>query len=49
MMHKEIQQFGQHAWIEAHVNDYLRAAIENPENIHNPDWARMWDKAQQRK
>jgi len=49
LMHKEIQQFGQHAWIETHVNEYLRTAIENPENIHNPDWARMWDKAQQRK
>lgn len=48
LIHKEIQQFGQHAWIEANVNDYLRTAIENPENIHNPDWARMWDKAQQR-
>ncbi|MBM4294234.1 MAG: hypothetical protein FJ126_04930 [Deltaproteobacteria bacterium] len=45
LIHKEIQQFGKHAWIEAQVNDYLRTAIENPENIHNPQWSQMWDKA----
>jgi hypothetical protein len=48
LMVKEIQQFGNHAWIEAKVNEYLRTAIENPENIHNPQWARMWDKAQEK-
>ncbi len=48
LMHQEIQQFGKHAWIEDQVNEYLRTAIENPENIHNPQWAQMWDQAQQK-
>ena len=46
LMHKEIEQFGKHAWIEAQVNEYLRTAIENPENIHNPQWSQMWAQAQ---
>ncbi len=43
--HKEMEQFGRHAWIEEQVNEYLRVAMENPENIHNPEWAQMWEKA----
>jgi hypothetical protein len=42
---KDLKQFRQHPWIEDQVNEYLRVAMETPENIHNPDWAQMWDKA----
>jgi len=46
VMTQAIDGFVSHPWIETQVNEYLRTAVEAPENIHNPDWSRMWEKAQ---
>ncbi len=46
LVRRDLQQFGQHPWVELKVNEYLRIALEDPENIHNPEWSQMWEKAQ---
>jgi Ca2+/Na+ antiporter len=45
MIAAEMNRICQHPWIEEQVNEYLKTAIETPENIHNPEWSRMWEKA----
>ncbi|MBM4283890.1 MAG: hypothetical protein FJ128_01385 [Deltaproteobacteria bacterium] len=47
MMEKAVEEFVKHPWIEGQVNEYLRTAVENPENIYNPDWSTMWEQATQ--
>jgi len=39
-----LEQFQKHPWVEEQVNEYLRLALENPEKIHNPEWALQWEK-----
>lgn len=41
---KQLQEFEKHPWVEDHVNEYLRIAMENPEKIHNPEWSQLWEK-----
>jgi len=45
LMEGAIDGFVSHPWIEEQVDEYLRTAVETPENIHNPDWSRMWERA----
>jgi hypothetical protein len=47
VMTQAINGFASHPWIATQVNEYLRTAMEAPENIHNPDWSRMWEKTQE--
>ncbi|RJR47232.1 MAG: hypothetical protein C4567_01315 [Deltaproteobacteria bacterium] len=38
---KDLQDFQKHPWVEEQINEYLRMALETPEDIHNPDWSRL--------
>jgi hypothetical protein len=42
---KELEDFKKHPWVEDQINEYLKMALENPENIHNPGWSQLWEKA----
>ncbi len=44
---RDLKQFGQHPWVKDQVNEYLRLALESPESIHNPQWAKWWEKARE--
>ncbi|RJR36452.1 MAG: hypothetical protein C4567_13720 [Deltaproteobacteria bacterium] len=46
---KELEYFQKHAWVEDKINEYLKTALETPENIHNPEWSRLWDQARTKK
>jgi hypothetical protein len=45
LVNKQLQQLVQHPWVEDQVNEYLKMALETPENIHNPEWSLRWEKA----
>lgn len=44
LVKKELQEFQKHPWVEDQINEYLRIALENPEKIHNPEWALLMGK-----
>jgi hypothetical protein len=46
---KELEDFQKHPWVEDRINEYLKVALETPENIHNPDWSLLWEKARAKK
>jgi hypothetical protein len=33
-----IKQFGEHAWIQEQVDDFLRLALKDPEKLYEADW-----------
>jgi uncharacterized protein YqgQ len=49
LVHNELQDFQKHPWVEDRINEYLRLALETPENIHNPEWSRLWEKTRNAK
>ena len=44
LVHKELQDFQKHPWVVDRINEYMRLALESPENIHNPEWSQRWEK-----
>ena len=38
VMGENIDDLGKHPWLEEQVNEFLRIATENPEDLHFPDW-----------
>lgn len=46
IMDQSITNFAQHKWIEEQINDFLTTVVEAPENMHQPEWTRMWEKVQ---
>lgn len=49
LVKKELQAFQQHPWVESHIDEYLKIALETPEKIHNPEWSQMWEKTSGKK
>jgi hypothetical protein len=43
VMEKTIDDLGQHPWIEEQVNEFLRMAMETPEDLHFPDWTSAFE------
>jgi hypothetical protein len=44
VMEKTIDDLDKHPWIEEQVNEFLRLAMENPENLHFPEWMAAFEK-----
>ncbi len=34
-----IKQFGEHAWVQEQVNEFLRLALKDPEKLYNSAWS----------
>jgi hypothetical protein len=45
---RDLRKFGEHPWVKDQVNEYLRLALESPESLHNPQWARWWEQARKK-
>jgi hypothetical protein len=43
VMGKIIDDLGQHPWIEEQVNEFLRIAMETPEDLHFPEWTSAFE------
>jgi hypothetical protein len=44
VMGKTIDDLEKYPWIEAQINEFLRIAIENPEDLHFPEWTSAFEK-----
>ena len=44
VMKKTIDDLEKYPWIEAQINEFLRIAIENPEDLHFPEWTSAFEK-----
>jgi hypothetical protein len=44
VMEKTIDDLGKHPWLEEQVNEFLRIALENPEDLHFPEWMAAFEK-----
>lgn len=44
VMEKTIDDFGKHPWLEEQINEFLRIALENPEDLHFPEWMAAFEK-----
>ena len=33
-----VKQFGEHAWIQEQVNEFLRLALQDPEKLYQSSW-----------
>jgi hypothetical protein len=43
VMEKIIDDLGQHPWIEEQVSEFLRIAVETPEDLHFPEWTSAFE------
>ena len=43
-MGKIIDDLEKHPWIEEQVNEFLRIAMESPEDLHFPEWTSAFEK-----
>ena len=43
VMGKIIDDLGKHPWIEEQVNEFLRIAMETPEDLHFPEWTSAFE------
>lgn len=37
-MGRVIDEFGKHPWVQEHFNDFLKIAMETPEDLNFPEW-----------
>jgi len=44
VMGKIIDDLPKHPWIEEQVNEFLRIAMESPEDLHFPEWTSAFEK-----
>jgi hypothetical protein len=44
VMGKSIDDLEKHPWIEEQVNEFLRVAMETPEDLHFPEWTSAFGK-----
>jgi hypothetical protein len=44
MMEKTLDDLDKHPWIEEQANEFLRIAMETPEDLHFPEWINAFDK-----
>jgi hypothetical protein len=44
VMGKIIDDLDKHPWIEEQVNEFLRIALETPEDLHFPEWTSAFEK-----
>jgi hypothetical protein len=44
VMGKTINDLEKDPWIEAQINEFLRIAMENPEDLHFPEWTSAFEK-----
>jgi Ca2+/Na+ antiporter len=44
VMEKNIDDLGKHPWLEEQINEFLRIALENPEDLHFPEWMAAFEK-----
>ena len=44
VMGKTIDDLEKYPWIEAQINEFLRIAMENPEDLHFPEWTSAFEK-----
>jgi hypothetical protein len=44
VMGKTIDDLEKYPWIEEQINEFLRIAIENPEDLHFPEWTSAFEK-----
>jgi hypothetical protein len=43
VMGKTIDDLGKHPWLEEQVNEFLRQAVETPEDLHFPEWTSAFE------
>jgi hypothetical protein len=43
LMGTTIEDLGKHPWLEEQVNEFLRIAMESPEDLHFPIWASAFE------
>jgi hypothetical protein len=43
VMGKTVDDLGKHPWIEEQVNEFLRIAMEAPEDLHFPEWSSAFE------
>jgi hypothetical protein len=43
VMEKTIDDLGKHPWIEEQVNEFLRIAMDTPEDLHFPEWTSAFE------
>jgi len=44
LMGKIIDDLEKHPWIEEQINEFLRIAMESPEDLHFPEWTSAFEK-----
>ena len=44
VMGKTLDDLGKHPWLEEQVNEFLRLAMESPEDLHFPEWTSAFEK-----
>ena len=44
VMGKIIDDLEKHPWIEEQINEFLRIAMETPEDLHFPEWTSAFEK-----
>ena len=40
---KNLDDLGKHPWLEEQVNEFLRIAMESPEDLHFPAWTSAFE------
>ena len=43
VMGKTLDDLGKHPWLEEQVNEFLRLAMESPEDLHFPEWTSAFE------
>ena len=43
-MGKTMDDLEKHPWLEEQVNEFLRIAMESPEDLHFPEWMSAFEK-----
>ncbi len=44
VMGKTLDDLDKHPWLEEQVNEFLRIAMESPEDLHFPEWMAAFEK-----
>jgi hypothetical protein len=45
VMEKTLTDLEKHPWLEEQVNEFLRLAMESPEDLHFPEWMAAFEKS----
>ena len=44
VMGKTLDDLEKHPWLEEQINEFLRIAMETPEDLHFPEWTSAFEK-----